>query len=204
MDDERRKQPPQHASLSPGRRPNPTLTHRDFSYNAPASPSPGPHPLGDAIETFIRREDIERLAEEVRADDPALHPRRGRRLFLSLEPDPRWLLSQVRCSSGTSQNLLDCSNALGGIMQDPRHVVERRCDLVVGGACDRVRECRPQRDEHEAHGADRCAGGGRRPSPAALARVTQDARECRCEPPSTGWRSRRRPTQSGSACDRRR
>ena len=30
------------------------------------------HPLGDAIETFIRREDAERFAEEVRGDDPEL------------------------------------------------------------------------------------------------------------------------------------
>jgi hypothetical protein len=28
------------------------------------------HPLGDAIETFIRREDAERFVEEVRGDDP--------------------------------------------------------------------------------------------------------------------------------------
>ena len=27
-------------------------------------------PLGDAIETFIRREDAERFVEEVRGDDP--------------------------------------------------------------------------------------------------------------------------------------
>ncbi len=30
------------------------------------------HPLGDAIETFIRREDAERFIEEVRGDDPKL------------------------------------------------------------------------------------------------------------------------------------
>ena len=30
------------------------------------------NPLGDAIETFIRREDAERLTEEVRGDDPEL------------------------------------------------------------------------------------------------------------------------------------
>jgi hypothetical protein len=30
------------------------------------------HPLGDAIETFIRREDAERFIEEVRGDDPEL------------------------------------------------------------------------------------------------------------------------------------
>jgi hypothetical protein len=30
------------------------------------------HPLGDAVETFIRREDAERLIEEVRGDDPEL------------------------------------------------------------------------------------------------------------------------------------
>ena len=29
-------------------------------------------PLGDAIETFIRREDAERFMEKVRGDDPAL------------------------------------------------------------------------------------------------------------------------------------
>jgi hypothetical protein len=29
-------------------------------------------PLGDAIETFIRREDAERFVEEVRHDDPKL------------------------------------------------------------------------------------------------------------------------------------
>jgi hypothetical protein len=28
------------------------------------------HPLGDAVETFIRREDAERFIEEVRGDDP--------------------------------------------------------------------------------------------------------------------------------------
>ena len=30
------------------------------------------HPVGDAIETFIRREDAERFVEEVRGDDPEL------------------------------------------------------------------------------------------------------------------------------------
>jgi hypothetical protein len=30
------------------------------------------HPLGDAIETFIRREDAERFIEEVRGNDPGL------------------------------------------------------------------------------------------------------------------------------------
>jgi hypothetical protein len=30
------------------------------------------HPLGGAVETFIRREDAERLIEEVRGDDPEL------------------------------------------------------------------------------------------------------------------------------------
>jgi hypothetical protein len=30
------------------------------------------HPLGDAIETFIRGEDAERFIEEVRGDDPEL------------------------------------------------------------------------------------------------------------------------------------
>jgi hypothetical protein len=30
------------------------------------------HPLGAAIETFIRREDAERFIEEVRSDDPEL------------------------------------------------------------------------------------------------------------------------------------
>jgi hypothetical protein len=30
------------------------------------------HPLGDAVETFIRREDAERFIEEVRGDDPGL------------------------------------------------------------------------------------------------------------------------------------
>ena len=29
-------------------------------------------PLGDAVETFIRREDAERFIEEVRGDDPEL------------------------------------------------------------------------------------------------------------------------------------
>jgi hypothetical protein len=29
-------------------------------------------PLGDAVETFIRREDAERFIEEVRSDDPGL------------------------------------------------------------------------------------------------------------------------------------
>jgi hypothetical protein len=29
------------------------------------------HPLGDAVETFIRREDAERFIEEVRGADPA-------------------------------------------------------------------------------------------------------------------------------------
>jgi hypothetical protein len=31
-------------------------------------------PLGDAVETFIRREDAERFIEEVRSDDPELRP----------------------------------------------------------------------------------------------------------------------------------
>jgi hypothetical protein len=30
------------------------------------------HPLGDAVETFLRREDAERFIEEVRGDDPEL------------------------------------------------------------------------------------------------------------------------------------
>jgi hypothetical protein len=30
------------------------------------------NPLGDAVETFIRREDAERIVEEVRGDDPEL------------------------------------------------------------------------------------------------------------------------------------
>jgi hypothetical protein len=30
------------------------------------------HRLGDAIETFVRREDAERFVEEVRGDDPEL------------------------------------------------------------------------------------------------------------------------------------
>ena len=30
------------------------------------------HPLGDAIETFIRRKEAERIIEEVRGDDPEL------------------------------------------------------------------------------------------------------------------------------------
>lgn len=30
------------------------------------------HPLGDAIETFVRRQDAERFIEEVRSDDPDL------------------------------------------------------------------------------------------------------------------------------------
>ena len=30
------------------------------------------HPLGDAVETFIRHEDAERFVEEVRGDEPEL------------------------------------------------------------------------------------------------------------------------------------
>jgi len=30
------------------------------------------HPLGDAVETFVRRDDAERFIEEVRGDDPEL------------------------------------------------------------------------------------------------------------------------------------
>lgn len=30
------------------------------------------HPLGDVVETFVRREDAERFIEEVRGDDPDL------------------------------------------------------------------------------------------------------------------------------------
>ena len=30
------------------------------------------HPLGDAVETFIRREDAEQFVEKVRGDDPEL------------------------------------------------------------------------------------------------------------------------------------
>jgi hypothetical protein len=30
------------------------------------------HPLGDAVETFVRREDAERFIAEVRSDDPEL------------------------------------------------------------------------------------------------------------------------------------
>ena len=35
------------------------------------TPSPN-HPLGDAVETFVRREDAERFVEEVRGGDPEL------------------------------------------------------------------------------------------------------------------------------------
>jgi hypothetical protein len=35
-----------------------------------ASRSSLDHPLGDAVETFIRREDAERFIDEVRGDDP--------------------------------------------------------------------------------------------------------------------------------------
>jgi hypothetical protein len=35
-------------------------------------PSSLDHPLGDAVETFILREDAERFVEEVRGDDPEL------------------------------------------------------------------------------------------------------------------------------------
>jgi hypothetical protein len=39
------------------------------------------HAMGDAVETFIRREDAERFIEEVRGDDPdlELHSDRGQR-----------------------------------------------------------------------------------------------------------------------------
>ncbi|CAN5846389.1 hypothetical protein BH18ACT13_BH18ACT13_20110 [soil metagenome] len=30
------------------------------------------HPLGDAVETFVRREEAERFVEEVQGDDPDL------------------------------------------------------------------------------------------------------------------------------------
>ena len=30
------------------------------------------HPLGEAVETFIRRQDAERFIEEVRGDDPQI------------------------------------------------------------------------------------------------------------------------------------
>ena len=30
------------------------------------------HPLGDAVETFVRREEAERFVDEVRGDDPEL------------------------------------------------------------------------------------------------------------------------------------
>ena len=30
------------------------------------------HPLGDAVESFVRREDAQRFIEEVRGDDPEL------------------------------------------------------------------------------------------------------------------------------------
>jgi hypothetical protein len=48
------------------------------NYCAPARPGGRPRsrscaiPLGDAIETFIRREDAQRFIEEVRGDDPEL------------------------------------------------------------------------------------------------------------------------------------
>jgi hypothetical protein len=38
-------------------------------HNLRSSPD---HPLGDAVETFGRREDAERFIEEVRGDDPEL------------------------------------------------------------------------------------------------------------------------------------
>ena len=34
-------------------------------------------PLGDAVETFIRREDAERFIEEVRGDDPGMTAKLG-------------------------------------------------------------------------------------------------------------------------------
>jgi len=36
----------------------------------PAAWSPNRHPLGDAIETFVRCEDAERFIDEVWGDDP--------------------------------------------------------------------------------------------------------------------------------------
>jgi hypothetical protein len=38
----------------------------------PRYPSSLDHPLGDAIETFIRREDAERFIDEVRGNEPVI------------------------------------------------------------------------------------------------------------------------------------
>lgn len=54
------------------------------------------HPLGEAIETFIRREDAERFVEEVRGDEPELasYLRIGSG---SRFPFPRWAPSPLTC-----------------------------------------------------------------------------------------------------------
>jgi hypothetical protein len=54
-------------------RPSPPLAlTRSIANEASARCSTPDHPLRDAIETFIRREDAERFIEEVRGDDPEL------------------------------------------------------------------------------------------------------------------------------------
>jgi hypothetical protein len=65
--------------------------------------------------------------------------------------------------------------------QDPRKVVERRCDLDLARPRDRVGERRANCDGHEEDDAESCARGSHRRRPAAFTRITQIGGERRCE-----------------------
>jgi hypothetical protein len=57
---------------SPRHAPEPVIVSPVLVY-AIIDPRSSPnHPLGDAVETFVRREDAERFIEEVRGDEPDL------------------------------------------------------------------------------------------------------------------------------------
>src|SRR5213595_3739811 len=66
--------------------------------------------------------------------------------------------------------------------EDPREVIQSRCERLISGAGDRVREGCAYREEYEKQSADRCARGGRCRAPAVLPRIRQGGPERRREP----------------------
>src|SRR5713101_2892112 len=55
--------------------------------------------------------------------------------------------------------------------QGPHEVIQSRCDRLISGAGDRVREGCAYREEDEKQSSDRCARGGRRRAPTVLSRI---------------------------------
>src|SRR5437773_7742404 len=57
--------------------------------------------------------------------------------------------------------------------EDPREVIQSRCERLISGAGDRGREGGAYREEDEKQSADRCARGGRCRAPTVLSRIRQ-------------------------------